>query len=140
MTPGARVQAAIECLEKVLAGDRAERVVALETEIAAQHWDNVRSRDSQATYNPMAWDDAIAYAAERIAQLQSDHGRDAFAAYLGNPTAHNLGAAWGDIGEHRRLRFECDVWAVGRKFGGAGEQPAAQRVEAGPVRRGNPGG
>ena len=27
MTPGARVQAAIECLEKVLAGDRAERVL-----------------------------------------------------------------------------------------------------------------
>ncbi|MCB0877322.1 MAG: molybdopterin-dependent oxidoreductase, partial [Solirubrobacterales bacterium] len=44
-------------------------------------------------WEPMAWDDAIAYAAERIAQLQSDHGRDAFAAYLGNPTAHNLGAA-----------------------------------------------
>ncbi len=51
------------------AGDRAERVVALETEIAAQHWDNVRSRDSQATYNPMAWDDARALAGDRAPLL-----------------------------------------------------------------------
>ncbi|HEY4225385.1 MAG TPA: M13-type metalloendopeptidase [Pseudolysinimonas sp.] len=36
---------------------RAARVFALETEIAAQHWDNVRTRDSQATYNPMPWAD-----------------------------------------------------------------------------------
>ncbi|MBW4031164.1 MAG: peptidase M13 [Acidobacteria bacterium] len=37
------------------AADRAARVFALETEIAAQHWDNVRTRDSQATYNLMPW-------------------------------------------------------------------------------------
>jgi putative endopeptidase len=37
------------------AADRAVRVFALETEIAAQHWDNVRTRDSQATYNLMPW-------------------------------------------------------------------------------------
>jgi putative endopeptidase len=35
--------------------DRAARVYALETEIAAQHWDNVRTRDSQATYNLLPW-------------------------------------------------------------------------------------
>ena len=34
---------------------RADRVLALETEIAAQHWDAVRTRDVQATYNPMSW-------------------------------------------------------------------------------------
>ena len=34
---------------------RAARVFALETEIAAQHWDNVRTRDSQATYNLLPW-------------------------------------------------------------------------------------
>jgi putative endopeptidase len=33
----------------------AQRVFDLETAIAAVHWDNVRSRDSQATYNPMPW-------------------------------------------------------------------------------------
>ena len=37
------------------AADRAARVFALETEIAARHWDNVRTRDSQATYNLMPW-------------------------------------------------------------------------------------
>jgi putative endopeptidase len=38
--------------------DRAGRVFALETEIAAQHWDNVRTRDSQATYNLLTWSEA----------------------------------------------------------------------------------
>lgn len=32
---------------------RAERVLALETEIANHHWDRVKSRDAQSTYNPM---------------------------------------------------------------------------------------
>src|SRR6185312_10994227 len=34
---------------------RTARIVALETEIAAQHWDNVRTRDSDATYNLTTW-------------------------------------------------------------------------------------
>ena len=34
---------------------RAERVLELETAIAGHHWDNVRTRDSNATYNPMHW-------------------------------------------------------------------------------------
>ena len=42
------------------AAERASRIVALETDIAAAHWDNVRTRDSEATYNPMAWDAANA--------------------------------------------------------------------------------
>ena len=33
----------------------AARIVDLETALAAHHWDNVRSRDSNATYNPMTW-------------------------------------------------------------------------------------
>lgn len=39
------------------AGARAARVLELETAIASHHWDNVRTRDSQATYNPMHWAD-----------------------------------------------------------------------------------
>ena len=34
---------------------RAARIMALETEIASHHWDNVTSRDSEKTYNPMLW-------------------------------------------------------------------------------------
>ncbi len=37
---------------------RAARIVALETDIASTHWDNVRTRDSEATYNPMSWEAA----------------------------------------------------------------------------------
>ena len=39
--------------------DRAGRIVALETEIAAKHWDNVRSRDSEATYNLKTWAEVL---------------------------------------------------------------------------------
>jgi len=40
------------------ASGRAKRVFDLETEIAHRHWDNVATRDSEKTYNPMAWDSA----------------------------------------------------------------------------------
>jgi putative endopeptidase len=39
------------------AGARAERVVALETALAGHHWDKVRNRDAQATYNLATWHD-----------------------------------------------------------------------------------
>lgn len=42
---------------------RAARILALETAIASYHWDNVRTRDSQATYNPMTWAETTALAA-----------------------------------------------------------------------------
>lgn len=35
----------------------ADRIVALETELATHHWDNVKSRDAVATYNLRSWDD-----------------------------------------------------------------------------------
>ncbi|HEY8590513.1 MAG TPA: M13-type metalloendopeptidase [Naasia sp.] len=38
------------------AAGRAARVLELETALAAVHWDNVRTRDSQATYNLHTWD------------------------------------------------------------------------------------
>jgi putative endopeptidase len=51
-------------VEKMLAlagldepADRAERVIALETALAAHHWSTVKNRDAQATYNLRAWDD-----------------------------------------------------------------------------------
>ncbi|MFN3602257.1 MAG: M13 family metallopeptidase [Dietzia sp.] len=39
------------------AGARAERIVALETRIAAAHWDVVARRDADKTYNPVTWDE-----------------------------------------------------------------------------------
>ncbi|MFD1715179.1 M13 family metallopeptidase [Amnibacterium flavum] len=41
----------------------AERVLRLETAIAAVHWDNVRTRDSEATYNLMTWEEVASLAA-----------------------------------------------------------------------------
>lgn len=38
----------------------ADRVFELETSIAAQHWDNVHSRDSEATYNLTSWSEVAA--------------------------------------------------------------------------------
>ncbi|QKS21919.1 peptidase M13 [Curtobacterium sp. Csp1] len=37
------------------AAERTDHVIALETALAAAHWDNVTTRDSQKTYNKMPW-------------------------------------------------------------------------------------
>jgi putative endopeptidase len=58
---------------------RADRVLALETEIAATHWDAVATRDVQATYNPTSWAELVAGAGESGALL------DAWAAGLNAP-------------------------------------------------------
>lgn len=44
------------------AAERAARVMELETALAAHHWDNVATRDSDATYNLLGWDAAVALA------------------------------------------------------------------------------
>nr|WP_221583307.1 M13-type metalloendopeptidase [Microbacterium sp. G2-8] len=36
----------------------ADRIMALETDVAGHHWTNVESRDAVKTYNPMTWADA----------------------------------------------------------------------------------
>ncbi len=58
---------------------RADRVLALETEIAAAHWDAVRTRDVQATYNPTSWADLTGSVGDAGALL------DAWAAGLDAP-------------------------------------------------------
>lgn len=40
----------------------------------------------------IGWDEALDEAAARIHAVQREHGRHAVAAYLGNPTVHNLGS------------------------------------------------
>jgi putative endopeptidase len=51
------------------AAGRAARIFALETSIAATHWDNVRTRDSDATYNLLGWDAFTALAEQGNASL-----------------------------------------------------------------------
>jgi len=45
------------------AAERAQRVFDLETDLAAHHWDNVATRDSEKTYNLRDWDQLSALAA-----------------------------------------------------------------------------
>ncbi|WP_338040133.1 M13 family metallopeptidase [Nocardia huaxiensis] len=40
----------------------ADRVLELETRIAAGHWDNVKARNTDATYNRMSWTEMVALA------------------------------------------------------------------------------
>ncbi|RFA23472.1 M13 family metallopeptidase [Subtercola boreus] len=42
------------------AADRARLVFDLETAVAGKHWDNVKTRDAQATYNLFSWADLLA--------------------------------------------------------------------------------
>ena len=58
----------------ISAAVRAQRAYDLEAALAAAHWDNVRTRDAQATYNPMAWSavrDQVARASADEIQAQS---------------------------------------------------------------------
>jgi putative endopeptidase len=51
--------------------ERAKRIFALETDLAKNHWDNVRSRDSEATYNLTTWTDVTASATARGLDLDA---------------------------------------------------------------------
>ncbi|WP_203581513.1 M13 family metallopeptidase [Microbacterium hibisci] len=51
------VQRILELAGVAEAEASADRIVALETEIATHHWDNVASRDAVKTYNLKTWDD-----------------------------------------------------------------------------------
>ncbi len=43
-------------------------------------------------WEELGWDEALDLAVAGLKGVQAEHGRDAVAAYLGNPTIHNLGA------------------------------------------------
>jgi anaerobic selenocysteine-containing dehydrogenase len=43
-------------------------------------------------WEQVSWQDAFAEIGQQVAAIRAAHGTDAIAAYVGNPTAHNLGA------------------------------------------------
>src|SRR5215208_3108621 len=49
-------------------------------------------READGTFAPASWDEAFALIDEKLPPLLEQHGRDACAVYLGNPSAHSLGA------------------------------------------------
>ena len=56
----AHVARMLELAEQPEPDKAAERIFALETAVAAFHWDKVASRDKEKTYNLFTWDDAVA--------------------------------------------------------------------------------
>ncbi|KQZ85469.1 peptidase M13 [Microbacterium sp. Root166] len=74
----AHVQKMLELAGVDEAAASADRVVALETELATHHWDNVKSRDAVATYNLLPWDDVQALAGMDLSPwlegLAPEHG------------------------------------------------------------------
>ena len=47
-------------------------------------------RDERGELRPASWDEAFAVIAQRLPPILEQHGRDAVAAYIGNPAAHSL--------------------------------------------------
>ena len=47
-------------------------------------------REPGGGLRPASWDEAFAEIDRRLPAIQAEHGRDAVAAYIGNPSAHNL--------------------------------------------------
>ncbi len=44
-------------------------------------------------FEEIGWDEAFAFAGERLAAVQSAHGADSLAVYLGNPNVHHFGSS-----------------------------------------------
>jgi len=42
-------------------------------------------------WREIGWDDAFAFAGERLAAIQREHGASALGVYLGNPNVHHFG-------------------------------------------------
>jgi anaerobic selenocysteine-containing dehydrogenase len=51
----------------------------------------IRKRED-GTWEEISWEEALDFAATRLAQIRDDHGADANGYYIGNPTGHNVGA------------------------------------------------
>ncbi len=49
-------------------------------------------RTDDGGWREVSWDEAIAFAASRLAAVQREHGDEAVAVYQGNPNVHSLGA------------------------------------------------
>ncbi len=42
-------------------------------------------------WEPISWEEALNYTAQRILEIRGEHGRDALGVYVGNPNVHNHG-------------------------------------------------
>ena len=49
-------------------------------------------KGEDGTFSPISWSDAYDLVESKISAIRKNHGKDAVAMYLGNPTVHNFGA------------------------------------------------
>ena len=49
-------------------------------------------KKTPAGWQPISWDEAFDQVAQRLHQIQQQHGNNAVGLYLGNPNSHNMGA------------------------------------------------
>jgi anaerobic selenocysteine-containing dehydrogenase len=47
-------------------------------------------KQADGSFAEASWDEAFALIAERLPAIQAEHGKDAIAAYVGNPNAHSI--------------------------------------------------
>src|SRR5262245_25861597 len=68
-------------------------------------------RRTQSGFVEISWEEALDECADRIAQIQATHGRDAFGMYLGNPIAHTYTGLLGGLALshalHTRSRYSA---------------------------------
>ncbi len=61
---------------------------------------------------PASWEEAFAFIADRLQWVRATHGPQAVAAYIGNPTAHNIGLSMG-LGAFVRNMGSTHVYSAG---------------------------
>jgi anaerobic selenocysteine-containing dehydrogenase len=80
-------------------------------------------RREDGEFERVSWDDAIADIAKRLSTIAAEHGKNAFAPYIGNPTAFNtlagpaMGALFSQLGVRRS--FSSGTQDCANKFAGS---------------------
>jgi len=114
----AHVRRMLELAEQPEADKAAERIFALETAVAAYHWDKVASRDKEKTYNLYTWDDALVQGPDLsgwLAALDPPVG-----AFHGDLREGALDVA--EIAGRQRDDGGGDVFFEAMQLGGAGDR------------------
>ncbi|AKV55486.1 zinc metalloprotease PepO [Bifidobacterium actinocoloniiforme DSM 22766] len=83
---GRMLQLAGYAADQAQAAKQAERFMAFETRIAAQHWDNVATRDEDKTYNPTTFADLKAALPQLDIEAWAHAWQDAYSAAEGADT------------------------------------------------------
>jgi putative endopeptidase len=105
----------------------ASRVFALETAVAAHHWDNVASRDEEKTYNLFTWTDALSHGPDLRGWLAAlDAPAPAFKEIVLRQPSYSVGLAALLTDEHIPAWRDWLCWQVLRSAAGYLSEAFAQ--------------